>query len=283
MEIQGGLAQGDFGRAWRDVGKIGDFFMLKQRVLTAVLGIPLMVIVAYYGGIVFQLAIILVQLVGLQEFFNFASPTIHSQYTRVAFSIILIIYSIFFVGHEAQLGLFFLALLLTPVLFGVEEIVGLALAFWGITYVGLLSFLVALRGLPQGFELVLWVFSVMWANDTAAYFIGKKWGHKKLVPRISPNKSWAGALGGCALALATAVGLNYFFHLFELKQLIGAAFIVIVAGQWGDIVESALKRNAGVKDSGTILPGHGGILDRFDGLILASPAIYWYISWLARI
>lgn len=256
--------------------------MLKQRVITAMVGIPVVVAVSYWGGIVFHLAITLVQLVGLHEFFNFATPPVRSKYVRVIFSIALFAYSVFSVGHEAQLKLFFFTLLLIPFLFGVEDWGGLTSAFWGTAYVGLLSFLVALRELPQGFEMVMWVFGTMWANDTAAYFIGKKWGHRRLVPKISPNKSWAGALAGCAVGVAVAMLLNYFFQLFQLRQMLLAAFIVVIAGQWGDIIESAIKRNAGVKDSGRILPGHGGVLDRFDGLIIASPAIYWYVSWLIR-
>ena len=122
-----------------------------------------------------------------------------------------------------------------------------------------------LPGVPRGLEMVLWVFIVTWATDTGAYFTGRAFGRKKLAPSISPGKTWAGLWGGAVIAgLASAAWVQFAKlppALYILAPLFG------LAAQAGDLFESWLKRRAGVKDSGSWLPGHGGVLDRLDGLV----------------
>ncbi len=115
---------------------------------------------------------------------------------------------------------------------------------------------------------------LLWANDTGAYLVGKAMGRNKLMPKVSPGKTWEGLLGGviAALASAWAIGTHMDDELSGLTWLTGAV-VVSITGTIGDLLESALKRAAGVKDSGTIMPGHGGVLDRFDGYLLAAPAM----------
>lgn len=134
------------------------------------------------------------------------------------------------------------------------------------------------------FFLPLSIFLFLWANDTGAYCVGSLL-HKrfpaKLFARISPNKSWVGSIGGGVLCLVVVVPLwHYYGDLIPLGKWIGLALTVCVFGTWGDLVESLLKRQLGVKDSGNLLPGHGGILDRFDSSLLAIPAavFYFYVS-----
>jgi phosphatidate cytidylyltransferase len=122
-------------------------------------------------------------------------------------------------------------------------------------------------------ESLLIFFLIVWANDTAAYFVGIAAGRRRLAPRISPGKSWEGAAAGVASAALVAAGLSRWLGLAAgPAAAFGAA--VAVACQIGDLLESAMKRAAGVKDSGAVLPGHGGILDRFDGVLLAAPLAY---------
>ena len=128
--------------------------------------------------------------------------------------------------------------------------------------------------------LVLVFFYTLWSNDTGAFLAGKNFGKHKLFPKISPNKTWEGTIGGAILALIIAYISASFFKELSAIEWMGMALIVVVFGSLGDLVESMLKRNYGVKDSGKILPGHGGILDRFDGLLLASPMVYTYITIL---
>src|SRR5690606_27483192 len=111
-------------------------------------------------------------------------------------------------------------------------------------------------------------------TDSGAYFIGRALGRKKLWPEISPKKTVEGAIGGIASALVLTVIFQWIHPLFAFPKAIAAALIIAVFGQMGDLVESALKRHYGVKDSGNILPGHGGILDRFDSLIFVFPILH---------
>ena len=129
--------------------------------------------------------------------------------------------------------------------------------------------------------LPLSVFIFLWASDSGAYLVGSLIGKHRLFERISPKKSWEGSIGGGVLALVAAWALWYFFPIMLLWQWIGMALVVVVFGTWGDLVESLLKRQLGIKDSGHILPGHGGILDRFDSSMLAVPAVVIYLYTLS--
>ena len=121
---------------------------------------------------------------------------------------------------------------------------------------------------PQGLELVFWVFIVTWTTDIGAYFAGRAIGGPKLAPSISPNKTWAGLIGG--MASAGLAGLAWTQYVMLPVSLIWLAPAFAAAAQGGDVFESWLKRRAGAKDSGTLLPGHGGILDRLDGLVVVA-------------
>lgn len=129
--------------------------------------------------------------------------------------------------------------------------------------------------------LPLSVFIFLWASDSGAYLVGTLIGKHRLFERISPKKSWEGSVGGGVLALVAAWALWSFFPLMNLWQWMGMALVVVVFGTWGDLVESLMKRQLGIKDSGHILPGHGGILDRFDSAILAIPAVVVYLYTLS--
>ena len=127
--------------------------------------------------------------------------------------------------------------------------------------------------------LPLSVFVFLWVNDTGAYCVGSLLGRHKLFPRISPGKSWEGSIGGAVFVLAAAWAVSYFLDgvMLTLPQWLGLGLVVVVFGTWGDLVESLFKRTLGIKDSGSILPGHGGMLDRFDSSLLAIPAAVVYL------
>lgn len=156
-------------------------------------------------------------------------------------------------------------------------------------YTGLtLVALPALREQANGPSLLLYLLLVVWAGDIAAYYVGRAWGQHKLAVRISPNKTWEGSIASVAGSMLVAAGLvgladllagGNFAVLFYADESVwywvGLAVLVNVAAQLGDLAESALKRSAGVKDSGSLLPGHGGVLDRIDALLVAAPVL-WY-------
>ena len=134
--------------------------------------------------------------------------------------------------------------------------------------------------------LPLSIFIFLWTNDTGAYLCGSLLGKHKLFPRISPKKSWEGSIGGGILVLIVAGVIGYFAHIgatphmLSIPGWVGLGLVVVFFGTWGDLVESLLKRTLGVKDSGNILPGHGGMLDRFDSSLLAIPAAVVYLYTL---
>lgn len=145
----------------------------------------------------------------------------------------------------------------------------------GTLYPGaLFAHLVLLRQLPHGFEWVLLVTLTTWASDSAAFFVGSAFGKHKLLPSVSPNKTWEGAIGALAGAVIVGAAFGLFTPIPTVVGAVGALF-VSVAGQLGDLAASSLKRQAEVKDTGTLLPGHGGVLDRFDSLLFAGAVVYY--------
>ena len=135
-------------------------------------------------------------------------------------------------------------------------------------------------GREYNYDILIGYFFVLWANDTGAYLIGRKWGKHKLFPRISPKKTWEGSIGGVVLGLAVGYLNSIIFSEFNLAVWLGIAAIVVVFGSLGDLVESLFKRSLDIKDSGKLLPGHGGVLDRFDGIFISAPMVYTFLRVL---
>lgn len=160
----------------------------------------------------------------------------------------------------------------------------IAVTLTGVFYIALPMGLMSLMFHPlvkEGvtyYGLVLGFLIILWTNDTGAYLVGSKFGKNRLFERISPKKSWEGSIGGGLLALAAAYACYYYFGRFELWQWMVIGAIIAVFGTLGDLVESMLKRSLGVKDSGSVLPGHGGILDRFDAVLVAAPIVYIFVA-----
>ena len=127
------------------------------------------------------------------------------------------------------------------------------------------------------------IFVFLLVNDTGAYCVGSLLGRHKLFPRISPGKSWEGSIGGAVFVLAAAYAISYFLDgiMLTTVEWLGLGLVVVVFGTWGDLVESLFKRSLGIKDSGNILPGHGGMLDRFDSSLLAIPSAVVYLYTLS--
>jgi len=168
-------------------------------------------------------------------------------------------------------------------LLGRDEFEGImariAKASFGLLYVGfLLSHLVLLRGLTSGLAWIFFLLFVIFLGDTSAYYVGKVFGRHGLYRRVSPNKTVEGAIAGLAGSLICAlIFWSLVFRPFSFGHCVVLALGMGLLGQAGDLCESMIKRSAGVKDSGRILPGHGGILDRIDGLFFAAPFLYYYV------
>lgn len=156
----------------------------------------------------------------------------------------------------------------------------------GIVYIPIsLSLLIFMKELDQGNFWIIWLLIVVFSNDTGAFYGGKFFGKNALSPNISPNKTIEGSIGGIITSLIVGFIFSViFFKDFSLSfLLIPASLMLAIAGQIGDLFESAMKRASNIKDSGSILPGHGGMLDRIDGLLLAIPVLYFYLVFIVRV
>ncbi|MFN5461948.1 MAG: phosphatidate cytidylyltransferase [Bacteroidota bacterium] len=159
---------------------------------------------------------------------------------------------------------------------------GIAYTYLGIFYVAvpfsLLNMAVFSVDGAYRFEIQVGCLTILWASATGAYFAGTRFGKTKLFERVSPKKSWEGFLGGVFAAIAVAFLISQYFTVLEDWKWLVIAGIIIIAGTYGDLIESLFKRSISIKDSGTILPGHGGFLDRFDGLLLSVPFITAFLK-----
>jgi len=279
--------------------------MLKTRVITSLCGIPILVCAIWFDKPLpwFTVLIAVWGVMAAYEFFRLVSASKVPPY--IYFGIFLTL--LFIVFRDADLlaaiepgfntnyipPILFAALVQTLLWFlvypnrqtgrtfmsGVWTIVGVLYAGW------LLSHLVALRGLDDGRNWVFFAMFVTFAYDTAAYFTGRSIGRHKLAPSISPGKTWEGTVGG----LAGAVLFSLLFTLstpFVLPIKWGEAMLlgllVSIFGQVGDLLESLFKRYVGVKDSGTLIRGHGGLLDRMDSIVFAGAVVYYYVIWVIQ-
>jgi phosphatidate cytidylyltransferase len=151
----------------------------------------------------------------------------------------------------------------------------------GVLYVSIPFSLMHIATFNHGrysWQICLGCLFLLWASDTGAYFAGKNFGKTKLFPRISPGKTWEGTIGGAIASLGIAVLLSSYYTELKLWQWIILAIIIVVAGSYGDLVESSFKRSLKIKDSGSAIPGHGGFLDRFDGWLLSAPFIVTFLE-----
>jgi len=265
-----------------------------KRVITAAVLIPLVLLLLLKGSfIVLVAATALVAELATWEYL-FIADCQGSRRTLVLIAVAVIFAATFFSPSLIlpALGLCSLVLVLVCS-FGLplERVLrDSAFSIFPLLYIGLtLATLPLLWVQAAGPSLLIFLFCVVWTGDIAALYVGRNFGRHKLAPQISPNKSWEGSAGsvvGSLLIAAALVGLARWpeskaaLHFpGSLIRWLGLAVLLNVFAQVGDLVESAIKRGAGVKDSGSMLPGHGGILDRIDALLLAAPAL-WYAQWI---
>ncbi len=261
---------------------------------------PLIILVTWAGGLFFALLVGVLIILGLSELWNVLEASELEPWRKTGYVLgtAVCAAAFLFAGKPLFLLAGFSGTLILVVLLAVaggsssRVMTGIVPTLGGVLYVGwLFSFQIPLRIhggrlLPgtdmdpdlAGMTVLLFGYALVWTCDTSAYFVGKKWGSRKLVPRVSPGKTVEGAVGGLLFTVAVAVLYRVLFlpvmHA-GAAVLIGA--VVGVVSQAGDVFESALKRRGGVKDSSSLIPGHGGILDRFDGMLFAIPALYYIL------
>jgi phosphatidate cytidylyltransferase len=257
-----------------------------KRELTAVIAAPFAIwMIGWANPYIFDGAVALVTALALYEFLDLGKRKGYHLPIPLCIAVMLFIIAAFILEPiSVEMGVF-LALLVIPGWYVVskgnleEALPSSAIAVLATLYVGMLGgSLIRLHSdFADGAKLVFFLLLVVWLGDSGAYYVGSNFGRHKLSPRISPKKTVEGLIGGVASSVATAVVIHFtFFRNFPLVHAIIAGVILSLAGVIGDLAESMWKRSADVKDSGTLIPGHGGFLDRFDSIFYATPILYVY-------
>ncbi|HEU4940455.1 MAG TPA: phosphatidate cytidylyltransferase [Candidatus Eisenbacteria bacterium] len=272
---------------------------LPARLLSAALFLPLLVLLAWIGSVPYLLFTMAVVGLGLREFYLLLEAKGLSPHWKSGMLAVLLLpiggYLRFRTHRmeEWHVGAFFTILIGAVLLAelrrgaGKQAVANSAATFLGFLYIGWLgTHLGALRELPfavrrpylEGMSYALLPFALAWSCDTAAYAVGRAFGKTKLMPSVSPGKSLEGSIAGLLASIGAALLARAWFarYLTALDAVVLGA-LVGVFGQLGDLVESLLKRDAETKDSSTLIPGHGGVLDRFDSLLFAAPIVYYYL------
>jgi len=263
---------------------------LQQRIITGIIGASIMVGGVYYNAYTFGLLFLAITILAQIEFYTLLKVDNHKPLVVLGTVIGTAVYGITF-GFMTGLLPIISYLILFPLctliyfvkLYKTEEkpFTNIAFTFLGVLYVAVpfsLFQYVAFINLQYHWEMVAGSLFLLWASDTGAYFAGTYLGKHKLFPRVSPKKSWEGSLGGLIASMLVAWILAINFGTIAPYKWFVLSGLIVVAGTYGDLVESLFKRSIAIKDSGSILPGHGGFLDRFDGLLLSTPYISTFLA-----
>jgi phosphatidate cytidylyltransferase len=263
---------------------------LADRILIAVIAIPILVTIVLFGKAVLVGLVCILTFLGFLEFMKITQTRIRVFPQVILFGWLLVTnWWVFYCGIEALLYSLLVGFVVTTfsAVFSRDVVLAstrIVFTLFGLFYISLFNFFTLIRELPavkysdyrEAGVWILFAFAVIWICDTAAFFVGAPLGRHKMSRVVSPNKSWEGFAAGMVFGTLT----GYVFSFFGLRdlpvlQLVFAAFVVSLVGQLGDLVESIFKRRSGMKDASNIIPGHGGVLDRFDSLLFALPALYF--------
>jgi len=272
-----------------------------QRLLTAIIAVPILYVIFLIGGIIYLLFFLAIILIGQIEY----QKLLESK--NLPNNKILGIISSILMGVLAYLGYYYFTFCFTGLVLLIlilelkkgdfsQTVTNIGATLFGVIYLGwLLSHAILLRNIDQyenirvysennqglgdlGFFLVVFAVACTFLNDTGAYYTGTLIGKRKLAPKISPGKTIEGTAGGIVVCIIAGLVVNFLFgYPLSSDWTIAFALLVGIAAILGDLVESSIKRGAGIKDSGDIVPGHGGVLDRFDSLIFVFPVSYYFI------
>lgn len=266
----------------------------KTRVMVSLIAIPFLLATTYFGSYLFLGLVTVISLVSFYEFNNL-SKNKNAKTNLIPSFLIIILFQLnaFFKWNYFELIIIsYVVILLLFELFrnNGSAILNLGTSLLGIFYTGYLtSMLINIREIfeygtmfyVQGGYIIISIFATIWICDSAAYFGGNALGKHRLFLRVSPKKSWEGAVFGFIFSVLSMIAAHYILLDFiPLSETIILGIIIGIFGQIGDLVESLLKRDAGIKDSSALIPGHGGILDRFDSIIFTAPFVFLYLMYI---
>ncbi|RKX18606.1 MAG: hypothetical protein DRP51_08880 [Candidatus Zixiibacteriota bacterium] len=261
--------------------------MLVRTIIAVIFG-PLIIYLSYLGGLWLVGMIFILAGIGISEFviqsLGKRSPFLLSL--SVLFTVGLVLSSTL-LNFTITLMIYITFLLLIGMLLSIRNqppadlFRQILLLSWGTGYIGLLyPFVYHIRELTATGDWLLFLFGTIWLSDSLAMWVGTAFGRRKLAPTVSPNKTVAGFVGGMSGGIIIAVILHFWrLSDFHIYSLVFAGLLVSFVGQLGDLVESCWKRSLDIKDSSTIIPGHGGVLDRFDSLLFAAPVLHLYLKY----
>ena len=268
--------------------------IIKRRLPVIIIGIPSVLLILNEGGQIFFIALTVIALICINEFYGIAkSKELEPNIILGNLSVVAISYLYFNIYQNSLVEFLFISFLVVIAIIFFESfknskkpLLNISVTFMGVFYIGVLfTSLIALRQYDSfnGTYFSLAMIVSVWICDSFAYIFGKLFGKMKLIERLSPKKTVVGFIAGMGGAFISMYSLNYFDIIqydLSLQSIFIFAFIIGFFGQWGDIAESMLKRDANIKDSGKILLGHGGFLDRCDSLIFTSPLTLIYALYL---
>ncbi|OZI05984.1 phosphatidate cytidylyltransferase [Siphonobacter sp. BAB-5385] len=271
--------------------RLSSYSNLGQRVIAAVIGAALMIFCLYWSEWTYLVLFATIGGLSQLEFYRLVGldDITPLKYYGTGVGVFMNILTFLIEKHYLDFELYFLLSPLFTLIFFIKlykkneakPFTNIAYTFLGIIYVALpfaLITVIALLGGVYSYERVLGCLFLLWASDSGAYFAGTKFGRTKLFERVSPKKSWEGSLGGAITAMLVAFILSQTYTDLNPWQWYWIAGVIVVAGTYGDLVESLFKRSIQIKDSGSVIPGHGGFLDRFDGLLLSAPFIVTFLK-----
>lgn len=271
--------------------------MLKIRVISSIIGIAILMLVIYLGNIPLGISITLLSIIGINELYNSFSKggvnpvriigyiscipvmalSISGEYKRVT-SFIGLLKSVNAIAFFVYIVLVTL-LIIAVLMHGKRNLYDISATMFGILYVPFLfSFIVLVRNMGNGIHYIWLIFIGAFATDTAAYFTGKTFGKTKFLPKVSPNKSVEGSFGGIVGCVVATLIYGYFIGGMPLYHFVILGVLNGIISQAGDWSASSIKRYMNIKDYGNIMPGHGGVLDRFDSILFVAPLVYFYLE-----
>ncbi len=266
------------------------------RIIVSIIAIPLILAACFYGKIPFLIFVLGIGLISFWEFSELVkNKSIYTNFISGFLSVGFIIINSYF--NFINVNILFIVITVILLLFELfrnksSAIINVGVTLLGVFYIGLFSstileirefFNISEMFYSEGGFLIISIMVSIWVCDSAAFFLGTAFGKHKLFPRVSPNKSWEGAIAGFVFAVIAMIAAKALvLDVIELSDAIIIGIIAGTIGQMGDLVESLIKRDAGVKDSSALIPGHGGIFDRFDSLFFTAPVVYLYLYFFVQ-
>jgi len=271
---------------------------LAKRTVVGVPGAAFMVFLIFYNEYTFAFLFFLITVLSMHEFYKRStSELIQPQRRMGLITGILVFIAIISIRYSLDIDPILLCLIIIPILFTIfilelyrkkqNPFLNIAFTFLGIIYIPVTMAMASLIGWSSADgqfhpSNMFGYFFILWAHDIGAYFAGKWWGKHKLFERISPKKTWQGTGGGVLFSFVVAHFISMYCPGLSRTEWLSVTVIILITSTLGDLVESMFKRSISIKDSGTILPGHGGMLDRFDGLFISVPFVYAFLEIINR-